>query len=205
MITLYNLKQSYSQLIAWLLEALNLLYNVQTFERDPVTKLAPKELHDIHPLGKSPLIKDNETIIAESGAIVEYIQNRYGNGKLHPDINNAKYANYLQWVHYAEGSAMPVMMMKYITQSEAMKPFCDAQFDLHISYIESSLHGKTWFLGKELNYVNIMISFPLQFALMLVPTGQFPNIERFVAQVESNDYYRKACERVGKLELKKLA
>ncbi|WP_308570988.1 glutathione S-transferase [uncultured Haemophilus sp.] len=205
MITLYNLKQSRSQRIAWLLEALNLPYNVQNFERDPVTKLAPKELHDIHPLGKSPLIKDNETIVAESGAIVEYILARYGNGKLHPDINHADYVNYLQWVHYAEGSAMPAMIMKYMVQSEAMKPFCDAQFNLHISYIENSLHGKTWFLGKELSGADIMMSFPLQFALMLVPKGQFPNIERFVAQVESNEYYRKACERVGELELKKLA
>ena len=97
----------------------------------------------IHPLGKSPLIKDNKTIVVESGAIVEYILARYGNGKLYPDINHVDYANYLQWVHYAEGSAMPAMMMKYMTHSEAMKPFCDAQFYLHINYIESSLHGKT--------------------------------------------------------------
>ena len=86
-----------------------------------------------------------------------------------------------------------------------MKPFCDAQFNLHLNYIESSLHGTTWFLGEELSGADIMMSFPLQFALMLVPKGQFPNIERFVAQVESNEYYRKACERVGELELKKLA
>ena len=100
---------------------------------------------------------------------------------------------------------MPAMMMKYMTHSEAMKPFCDTQFYLHINYIESSLHGKTWFLGKELSGADIMMSFPLQFTLMLVPTGQFPNIERFIAQVESNEYYRKDCERVGELELKKLA
>ena len=149
-----------------------------------MTKLAPKELHDIHPLGKSPLIKDNETIVAESSAIVEYILARYGKGKLHPEINHADHTNYLQWVHYAECSAMPALMIKYMTQSEAMKPFCKAKFYLHINYIESSLHGKTWFLGKELTGADIMMSFPLQFALMLVPTGQFPNIERFVAQDE---------------------
>ncbi|BBF11819.1 TPA: glutathione binding-like protein [Haemophilus influenzae] len=108
-------------------------------------------------------------------------------------------------MHYAEGSAMPAMMMKYMSQSEAMKPFCDTQFDLHINYIKSNLHGKIWFLGKEFSGADIMMSFPLQFALMLVPTGQFPSIERFVAQVESNEYYRKACEPVGELELKKLA
>ena len=204
MITLYNLKQSRSQRIAWLLEVLNLPYDVKNFERDPVTKQAPKELQDIHPLGKSPLIKDNETVIAESGAIVEYILARYGNGKLHPDVNHADYSAYLQWLHYAEGSAMSAMLPKYITPSEAMKPFCDAQFDLHINYIENSLNGKTWFLGEELSGADIMMSFPLQFALMFVPKGKFPNIERFVAQVESNEYYRKACERVGELELKKL-
>ena len=84
-----------------------------------------------------------------------------------------------------------------------MKPFYDAQFDLHINYIESSLNGKTWFLGEELSGADIMMSFPLQVALMFVPKGKFPNIERFVAQVESNEYYRKACERVGEIRIEK--
>ncbi|WP_408633789.1 glutathione S-transferase family protein [Neisseria chenwenguii] len=197
------MKQSRSQRIAWLLEALNMPYEVQNFDRDPVSKLAPQALRDIHPLGKSPLIKDGDTVIAESGAITEYLLTRYGNGKLRPAPDSNDYAGYLQWVHYAEGSAMGAFLIQFLGSSESSKPFCNAQFDLHINYIESSLKNKTWFLGDELSGADMMMSFPLQFALTLVPKGQFPNIERFVSQVENHADYRKACERIGELELGK--
>ncbi|ABR74997.1 glutathione S-transferase [Actinobacillus succinogenes] len=200
MITLYNLENSRSQRVAWLLEELGIPYEVQEFKRDPVTKLAPQALRDIHPLGKSPLISDDGVVVAESGAIVEYILARYGNGRLQPEISSSDYASYLQWLHYAEGSAMGAFVLKYFAEGKA-EVFCQTQFDLHINYIENSLNGKTWFLGDTFTAADIMMSFALQFALLFVEKDRFPNIRRFVSQVESHPSYRKACERVGEVHL----
>ena len=200
MITLYNLENSRSQRIAWVLEELGLDYQVQEFKRDPVTRLAPQALKDIHPLGKSPLINDNGMIVAESGAIVEHLLNHYGNGHLRPTFNSPAYTEYLQWLHYAEGSAMTAFLLCYFGEGEK-KTFCDKQFDLHINYIENHLNGKKWFLGDEFSAADIMMSFALQFAKLFVQKGQFPNVERFVEQVESHPSYRKACERVGEVHL----
>lgn len=200
MITLYNLENSRSQRIAWLLEELEIPYQVQEFKRDPVTKLAPQALRDIHPLGKSPLIGDDGTVIAESGAIVEYLLHRYGDGRLQPQPDSPDYARYLQWLHYAEGSAMGAFVMKYFAEGKA-EAFCQTQFDLHINYIENSLNDKKWFLGDTFTAADIMMSFALQFALLFVEKEKFPNIARFVGQVESHPGYRKACERVGEVHL----
>jgi len=200
MITLYNLENSRSQRIAWLLEELEIPYEVQEFKRDPVTRLAPKALRDIHPLGKSPLISDNGVVVAESGAIVEYILARYGNGRLQPEVGSPEYAQYLQWIHYAEGSAMSAFVLKYFVEGKAVA-FCQSQFDLHSNYIENYLNGKKWFLGDEFTAADIMMSFSLQFALLFVEKDQFPNIRRFVSQVEKHPSYRKACQRVGEVHL----
>ena len=200
MITLYNLENSRSQRIAWLLEELEIPYEVQEFKRDPETKLAPQTLRDIHPLGKSPLISDNGVVVAESGAIVEYILARYGHGRLQPEISSPNYAQYLQWIHYAEGSAMGAFVMKYIVEGKAVA-YCQSQFDLHINYIENSLNSKKWFLGDTFTAADIMMSFVLQFSLLFIEKDQFPNIRRFVSQVESHPSYRKACERVGDVHL----
>lgn len=200
MITLYNLENSRSQRIAWLLEELEIPYEVQEFKRDPVTKLAPQALRDIHPLGKSPLISDNGVVIAESGAIVEYILARYGNGRLQPETGSPDYARYLQWVHYAEGSAMGAFIMQFLAEGKA-EAFCRNQFDLHTGYIENSLNGNQWFLGDSFTAADIMMSFPLQFVLSLADKGKYPNIARFVGQVEKHPSYRKACKRVGEVHL----
>lgn len=199
MITLYNLENSRSQRVAWLLEELGVVYEVQEFKRDPVTRLAPKSLRDIHPLGKSPVISDDGVVVAESGAIVEYILNHYGNGRLRPAATSPLYTDYLQWLHYAEGSAMSVLVLDYLGGGER-KAFCDQQCRLHLDYIENSLNGKQWFLGDEFSAADIMMSFVLQFALHL-EKGNYPNIARVVAQVERHPSYLKACERVGKVLL----
>lgn len=203
MITLYNLENSRSQRVAWLLEELNVPYEVQEFKRDPVTKLAPQSMRAIHPLGKAPIIRDGDAVIAESGAIFEYILNHYGNGRLRPAADSAAYTDYLQWMHYAEGSAMTAFLLALLGGGER-KLFFDAQFDLHMGYIESRLEGKKWLLGDELSAADILMSFPLQFAMLVKKAEDYPNVARFVAQVESHPSYRKACERVGELHLEKL-
>ncbi|TDQ57445.1 glutathione S-transferase [Mesocricetibacter intestinalis] len=203
MIRLYNLENSRSQRIAWLLEELGISYQVEEFKRDPVTRLAPQALRAIHPLGKSPLISDEGIVVAESGAIVEYLLTRYAKGRLRPTAEQPAYAQYLHWLHYAEGSAMAAFVMKYLAEGKAAV-FCENQFELHMSYIETSLKDKHWLLGDEFSAADIMMSFPLQFALLFVKQGQYPNIERFVTQVEKHPSYCKACKRVGELHLPQL-
>ena len=203
MITLYNLENSRSQRVGWLLEELGVPYEVEEFKRDPVTGMAPQSLRAIHPLGKAPIIRDGDVVIAESGAICEYILNHYGNGRLRPAADSAAYTDYLQWMHYAEGSAMTAFLLGWLGGSGERKPFFDAQVDLHMGYIESKLEGKKWFLGDELSAADILMSFPLQFAL-LMKKGDCPNVARFVVQVESHPSYRKACERVGEVRLDRL-
>ena len=114
MITVHHLNNSRSQRVLWLLEELGLTYEIKRYERDPKTMLAPASLHEVHPLGKSPVITDGDLTLAESGAIIEYLVDRYGNGRLRPAIGTPEYLRYTYWLHYAEGSAMPPLLLKLI-------------------------------------------------------------------------------------------
>ena len=114
MITVHHLNNSRSQRVLWLLEELGLPYEIKRYERDPKTMLAPASLREIHPLGKSPVITDGELTLAESGAIIEYLVGRYGNGRLRPALDTPEHLRYTYWLHYAEGSAMPPLLLKLI-------------------------------------------------------------------------------------------
>ena len=114
MITVHHLNNSRSQRVLWLLEELGLPYEIKRYERDPKTMLAPASLRKIHPLGKSPVITDGELTLAESGAIIEYLVDRYGNGRLRPALDTPEHLRYTYWLHYAEGSAMPPLLLKLI-------------------------------------------------------------------------------------------
>ncbi len=212
MITLYTLNQSRSQRIAWLLEELGVAYKAVIFERDSQTKLAPEDLKQIHPLGKAPIITDDDTgeltTIAESGAIVEYLIDRYGQGKLKPAINTANYTNYLQWIHYAEGS-LAFALIANMYAGDKFSAFCHSQVGLQLGYVEQHLAeqakiGNAWFVGNTLTGADILMSFPLQAALAHLPKDQFPHIHRFVEQVENHPNYLKANDKIGKIELEKL-
>lgn len=208
-ITLYTLNQSRSQRIAWLLETLGLDYEAVIFERDSNTKLAPPELQRIHPLGKSPIVKDGDKTLVESGAIVEYLIERYGKKTtLKPDVNSDDYASYLQWVHYAEGS-LAFALIANMYAGESFAEFCQAQVSLHVGYVEAHLAkqhqaGKAWFVSDKLTGADILMSFPLQVVSLNVPKAQCPHIHRFVQQVESHPSYLKANEKIGELNMKKL-
>ncbi|QLB20747.1 glutathione S-transferase [Vespertiliibacter pulmonis] len=220
MITLYALKQSRAYRIAWLLELLHLDYKIDVIERDSQTFLAPDRLRQIHPLGKSPLIVDGDLTLGESGAIVEYLLQRYGDQfSFKPAVDNAEYPNYLYWLHYAEGSIMPLLVMSLvfnrIDQQKVpffIKPivrkitegvrhtFLTPQLKLHLDHIEQSLSGKTWFLGEQLTGADIMMSFPLQ-ALVLRGMKDYPNIQRFVKQIQQDPAYQQAEQKIGKLTI----
>lgn len=204
MITLYALKQSRSQRIVWLLEALGVPYEVKNFEREPQTRAAPPIFKTLHPLGKAPILTDGETVIAESAAIVEYLIERYGKGAFIPNAGSPAYVQYKQWLHYAEGSIMPNFTLKLIAGDSPKADYIHHQLSLHLNYIEQYLADKKWFCGDQLTGADVMMSFPLQVAQFLLPEEAYPNIARYVEQVEQNEHYQRAVAKVGSLDLDKL-
>ncbi len=221
MLTVHHLNASRSQRVPWLLEELGVPYEVKLYQRDAKTMLAPPELKRIHPLGKSPLITDGDRVVAESGAIIEYIVEKYGNGKLIPPAGSDERLRYTYWMHYAEGSAMPLLVMRLIfgfIEKQKMpffvKPivkgivknvnnsFLDPQFKLHLDFIEAELGKSEWFAGKELTAADVQMSFPLEAAAARAGLGtQYPRIKAFVDRVHARPAYKRAAEKVGPLEL----
>ncbi|MCK3655342.1 glutathione S-transferase [Pasteurellaceae bacterium Macca] len=217
MITLYALKQSRAYRIAWLLELLELDYQLEIIERDKTTFLAPDSLRQLHPLGKSPLLQDGDLTLAESGAIVEYLIHRYGNA-LKPDGESPAFTDYLYWLHYAEGSLMPLLVMNLIfkriddrkvpffikpivhkiTQS-VRESYLNPQLERHLDHIERHLQDKTWFLGETLSGADIMMSFPLQ-AIASRQSG-YPNIQAYVARLTQHPAYLRAEQKLGKFHI----
>ena len=168
MIVVHHLENSRSQRILWLLEELKLPYTVKRYARDPRTMLAPKELRRVHPLGKSPVIEDGQLVIAESGAIVEYLVEKAG-GKLGSPEGQCGKLRYRQFLHYAEGSLMPPLLVMLVIKRlgilglPARKPI-QRMLDRHLDYCDQELSGRPFFAGEELTGADIMMSFPLEAA-----------------------------------------
>ena len=164
MLTLHHLNDSRSQRILWLLEELGTPYEMKRYQRNAETRLAPPELAKIHPLGKSPVITDGDTTIAESGAIVDYIIRRYGKGAMMPAPGSADYEAYNEWLHYSEGSAMlPLMLNLYVSRlKEAgapLHPRIDSELANHLGYVDGALKGREFFVGPSLTGADIQMSF----------------------------------------------
>src|SRR3984885_12693385 len=156
MLTLHHLNDSRSQRILWLLEELGTPYEMKRYQRNATTRLAPAELEEVHPLGKSPVITDGDVRIAESGAIVDYIIRRYGNGKLMPASGSADYEVYNEWLHYSEGSAMlPLMLNLYVGRlKEAgapLHPRIDSEMANHLGYVDGAVKGREVFVPQSLS------------------------------------------------------
>jgi glutathione S-transferase len=205
LIVVHHLQDSRSLRILWLLEELGLDYEVRYYKRDPATRLAPPELRNIHPLGKSPiLVIDNGPAMAETGAIVEYLVDRYGEGRLRPPAGTPERLRYTYWLHYAEGSAMPPLLLGLITGrlGEAAKPalpFVSAQIKLHFDYIDSELAKSPWLAGEDLSGADIMMSFPLERASKLRDADTRPHILDFVKRIEKRPGYARAVARTDGL------
>jgi glutathione S-transferase len=217
MVVVHHLNNSRSQRVLWLLEELGVDYELKKYERDPTTMLAPKSLRDVHPLGKSPVVTDGDKVLAESGAILEYfVETR---GKLAPLAGTPERLRYSYWLHYAEGSAMPPLLLKLVAQRIANAPapffvrpiarqigrrlsenFVDPQLQLHFDYIESELGKSTWFAGEELTAADIQMSFPLEAGAARLGGGR-PRIAKFLERVRARPAYARAIERGGKYEL----
>ncbi|WP_010506917.1 glutathione S-transferase family protein [Komagataeibacter europaeus] len=219
MITVHHLDNSRSQRILWLLEELEIPYDIRFYKRDPRTMMAPKSLRTIHPLGKAPVITDTDgnVTLAESGAIIEYIIDKYGNGRLAPARDTPEYIRFIYWLHYAEGSAMPPLLLKLIfgllprRAPMLLRPFafliaCGAQsrlinpqVRLHMDYWERSLSENEWFAGRDFTAADVQMSFPLETAAARAgATDRRPHVAAFLRRIHDRPAYQRALLRGGK-------
>ena len=221
MITVHHLNNSRSQRILWLLEELGLDYEIKKYQRDPKTMLAPPELRAIHPLGKSPVITDGGAVVAESGAIIEYLIERYAGGRFVPPVGTPDKLRYTYFLHYAEGSAMTPLLMKLVfdkVESSPMpffvKPIAKGiaqkvkssyimpQIKQHLAYLEGELAKSTWFAGEEFTAADIQISFVLEAASARSGFGaKHPKLTAFLERIHARPAYKRALERGGPYEL----
>jgi glutathione S-transferase len=202
MIQVHHLNNSRSQRILWLLEELGVPYEVVKYQRDASTNLAPPELEAVHPLGKAPMVVDDGDVVIESGAIIEYLARKYGDGRLLPEEGTPEALHHLQLMHYAEGSAMLPLMLRLYTgrlgeAAAPLGPRIESEIERHLGYLDGLLEGRTWFLGDELSAVDVQLSFVIQAAGMLHGLDEFPNLARFKEQIAKRPAYQKAIERGG--------
>ena len=230
MITVHHLNNSRSQRILWLLEELGLEYEVKRYERDPKTMAAPESLKKVHPLGKSPVITDDasDQTIAESGAIVEYLSERYGikerSEPMLPDRESGKfdkaYWDCRYWLHYAEGSLMPPLLVGLITAklratkmpffakpiakkiaNQIDKSFTQPRLKEHFTFVNEHLAGRSWFAGDHLTAADIQMSFPLEAASARgLIDEKYPNIRKFVDMIHARPAYKAGLERGGEYD-----
>ena len=221
MIIVHHLNNSRSQRVLWLLEELGVAYEVKRYERDPQTMLAPATLRAVHPLGKSPVITDGELTLAESGAIIEYLVGRYGEGRLAPAAGTPDRLKYTYWMHYAEGSAMPPLLLKLVFDrvesapmpffirpiartiaGRAKSSFIEPQIRLHLDFMEGELGKSPWFAGNDFTAADIQMSFPLEAAAArggLDATR--PKLMAFLDRIHARPAYKRALDRGGVYEL----
>ncbi len=202
MITLHHLNNSRSQRILWLLEEVGAPYRIKAYQRDAVTNLAPPELKAAHPLGKSPVIDEGDITIAESGAIVDYIVRKYGKGGLAPAAGTKAHEAYLEWLHYAEGSAMlPLMINLYVMRlGEAGAPLkerIDSEIDNHLGYIEKALAGHDYILADGFSGADVQLSFVGEVGRAFGRLGAFPNIAAWVARLHERPAFKASIEKGG--------
>jgi len=206
MIVVHHLNDSRSQRILWLLEELGLPYEIKPYQRDAQTRLAPPELKKVHPLGKSPVITDGNRTIIESGAIIDYVIRRHGKGRLQPAPETPEYDEYVQWMHYAEGSAMlPLMLNLYTTRlgdaAAPLKPRIDGEIANHLAYIDGALKGRQFLLGDTLTGADIQMSFVGEVAGAFGLRAQYPNLDAWTKRLHERPAFKKALDRGGAYNL----
>lgn len=202
MLVVHHLNNSRSQRILWLLEELGTPYEIRHYQRDAVTNLAPPELLQVHPLGKSPMIEDDGRVIFESGAIVEYICEHHGGGHLVPPRGTDAHVQHLELIHFAEGSAMtPILLALYVGRlGEAAAPLLpriDQQLGSHFDYMEEVLRPSGHFVLDDLSAADIMLSFPAEIAVAQGRAASRPKLAGFVEWLQARPAYRRALEKGG--------
>lgn len=204
MLKVHHLNNSRSQRILWLLEEIGMPYEIVKYQRMTPVPLAPPELKQVHPLGKSPVIEDGNRRIAESGAIVEYLIDTYGKGKFKPAEGSDDHWKYIEWMHFAEGSAMlPLLMALYtgmLGDAAAMlKPRVDSEISNHLSYMEDAIKGCDFFVGNELTGADIMLLFVTEAAgARLEP---YPALVAYRKRMQDRPAYKRGIEKGGPYQL----
>ncbi len=202
MIEIHHLHESRSRRITWLLEELGEPYTVVAYQRDPSTRLAPPELRAIHPLGKAPVLRDNGEVLVESGAIIEYLIRQYGRGRFMPAMGTPDYNRYIQFLHYAEGSAMlPLMLQLYVGRlgdaGAPLKPRIDSELQNHLGYLDREVAQRDYFVGNTLTGADVQLSFVAQMATRGSGRASYPNLARFVERIEARPAYQRAIAQSG--------
>lgn len=217
MIIVHHLNNSRSQRVLWLLEELGVTYEIKKYERDPATMLAPPALMDVHPLGKSPVITDGDVTVAESGAILEYLVERYDDGRLAPAVGTAERLRWRYWLHFAEGSAMPPLLIKLVcdrvaqapmpffvkpiaraistkVQAMVVQPNLKRQWD----FMESELTQNKWFAGTQFSAADIQMSFPIEAAAQRAGLdASWPRLTAFLKRIHARPAYKRALKTGG--------
>lgn len=221
MLVVHHLENSRSQRILWLLEELGLEYEMKRYGRDKQTGLAPPELKDVHPLGKAPVIVDNGVTVAESGAIIEYLVQAYDDGTLHPAEGTADWRTYTYWMHYAEGTFMPLMIIALILGRIETAPmpffvkpiakgiagkvrsgYLDANISSNLAFMEQTLTESTWFCGDKFTAADVQMSFALEAAEVRTNLSRsYPHLADFLISVRARPAYKAALDRGGHYEL----
>jgi len=220
MITVHHLNNSRSQRVLWLLEELGIDYEIRHYQRDKKTMLAPPELHAVHPLGKSPVITDGDITVAETGAIIEYILDTYGNDRLRPAPGGKEGRQFTYWLHYAEGSIMPLMVMTLIFRriettpmpffvkpvargivSKVKSGYLDPNTKNHLDFMEAEIAKTGWFAGSEFSAADIQMSFPVEAAKARGALRDREHLAGFLGRIHARPAYQRALERGGPYEL----
>ncbi|NBB69522.1 MAG: glutathione S-transferase [Alphaproteobacteria bacterium] len=217
MITLHHLAHSRSQRVLWLLEELGVDYEIERYERDPVTNLAPDALRKVHPLGKSPVITDGDRVLAESATIIEYLARTHGDGRWAPQPDDPDYWDFSFWMHYPEGSLMPPLLLKLVfgkvrtaapllvrpvasgIAGQVDRSFTDPQIRTHFGFVDGHLAEREWLVGDSISAADIQISFPLEAALARGTAGEddYPHVADYVRRFQARPAYRRALEAGG--------
>jgi glutathione S-transferase len=216
MIVVHHLEHSRSQRVLWLLEELGLPYEVKRYARDPKTMLAPPELARVHPLGKSPVLGDGDIVVAESGAIVEYLVDRAG-GRLKPAPGTPEHRRWIYWLHFAEGTAMPPLLLKLVfdkvrsarvpfivkpvlkaVAGQVEKGFIRPNLERQFAFMEAELAHRDWFAGADFSAADIQMSFPLEAAQARAGLdGRYPKLQSWLQRIHARPAYARALERGG--------
>lgn len=221
MIVVHHLNNSRSQRVLWLLEELGLAYEVKRYERDAKTMLAPASLRAVHPLGKSPVISEEGVTVAESGAIVEYLLERHGGGRLIPPAGTPERRRFTYWLHYAEGSAMPPLLLALVflrlpknpmpffirpivrgVSRKVMAAFVEPQLKTHFDFMEGELAGREWFCGGEFTAADIQMSFVVEAGAARGALGSGrPRLQAWLERIHARPAWKRALEKGGPYEL----
>ena len=217
MLTVHHLNNSRSQRVLWLLEELGVPYEIVKYERDPKTSLAPPELEKIHPLGKSPVVTHDGATVAESAVILEYLVEQFGAGRLVPAQGSADYRRYRYFMHYAEGSLMPFLLLRLITSKMRKAPllvrpiakkiadtldgtFVSPNLRRHIAFLDGELAKAPYFAGNELTAADIQMSFPMEAIAARVPDAP-ARLKDYIARIHDRPAFKRALERGGPYDM----